>query len=103
MPISHFLAGVPTLSRMYLCICEKAAENGDLGGYFLHAFHCTPSCRAILKYNTYHFHTVILSRIVLRLNLVLPIPYCKPAQKLVANAERSCAVNVKSCSSGGTA
>src|SRR3954463_14567997 len=42
-------------------------------------------------------------RTVLRLNLILPIPYCTPAQKLVANAERSCAVNVKSCSSTGTA
>src|SRR2546423_10733286 len=42
-----------------------------------------------------------LSRNVLR--LILSIPYCKPAQKLVAYAERSCAVNVKSCSSGGTA
>src|SRR3954453_18984775 len=35
--------------------------------------------------------------------MILPIPYCIPAQKLVAYAERSCAVNVKSCSSGGTA
>src|SRR2546421_6061084 len=35
----------------YSGICEKAAENGDLGSYFLHAFHRTPSCRAILKYN----------------------------------------------------
>src|SRR5277367_5043278 len=51
----------------------------------------------------YHFRTATLSRTVLRLNLILPIPYCKTAQKLVANAERSCAVNVKSCSSGGTA
>src|SRR5256714_7249015 len=47
------------------------------------------------------FRTATLSRTVLR--LILPIPYCKRAQKLVANAERSCAVNVKSCSSGGTA
>src|SRR2546423_11365587 len=38
--------------RMYLCICEKVAENGDLERCFLHAFHRTPSCRAILKYNT---------------------------------------------------
>src|SRR2546429_1823890 len=51
----------------------------------------------------YYFRTATLSRTVLRLNLILPIPYCTPAQKLVANAERSCAVNVKSCSSGGTA
>src|SRR5271156_1705326 len=51
----------------------------------------------------YHFRTATLSRTVLRLNLILPTPYCKPAQRLVANAERSCAVNVKSCSSGGTA
>src|SRR3954469_4948754 len=49
----------------------------------------------------YHFRTVTLFRTLLR--LILPIPYCKPAQKLVANAERPCAVNVKSCSSGGTA
>jgi hypothetical protein len=35
-----------------LCTSEKVAENGDLGGCFLHAFHRTPSCRAILKYNT---------------------------------------------------
>jgi hypothetical protein len=39
-------------SRMYRGICEKAAENGDLGSYFPYAFHRTPSCRAILKYNT---------------------------------------------------
>src|SRR2546429_9825624 len=51
----------------------------------------------------YYFRTATLSRTVLRLNLILPIPYCTPAQKLVAYAERSCAVNVKSCSSGGTA
>ena len=69
------------------------------------AVFCTPST-ALLPY---HFRTAtlsrtaILSRTVLRLNLILPIPYCKTAQKLVANAERSCAVNVKSCSSGGTA
>src|SRR5271156_3344209 len=51
----------------------------------------------------YHFRTATLSRTVLRLNLILPIPYCKPAQKLVANAKRSGVVNVKSCSSGGMA
>jgi hypothetical protein len=37
------------------------------------------------------------------LNLILPIPYCTLPQKLVANVERSCALNVKSFSSGGTA
>src|ERR1700734_859896 len=42
-----------TLTAVWrLHICEKVAENGDLGGCFLHAFHRTPSCRAILKYNT---------------------------------------------------
>jgi hypothetical protein len=71
------------------------AENGDLGGCFLHAFHHT-------QY-PYHFRTAILSRTVLRLNLILPIPYCKPAQKSVANIERSCTVNVMSCSNGGMA
>src|SRR5205085_11680688 len=39
-------------NHMYLDTCEKVAENGDLGGCFLHAFHRTLSCRAILKYNT---------------------------------------------------
>src|SRR2546423_1603299 len=86
--------------HMKLCTCERVAENGDLEGCFLHAFHRTPSCRAILKCK-YRTTSATLSRTVLR--LILPIPYCKPAQKLVANAERSCAVNVKSCSSGGTA
>jgi hypothetical protein len=43
----------------------------------------------------YRATSATLSRTVLR--LILPIPYCKLAQKLVANAERSCAVNVKSC------
>src|SRR5271170_4966833 len=85
---------------MKLCTCEKVAENGDLGAVF-----CTLST-ALLPY---HFRTAtlsrtaILSRTVLRLNLILPIPYCTPLQKIVANAERSCTVNVKSCSSGGTA
>src|SRR5271170_1550888 len=85
---------------MKLCTCEKVAENGDLGAVF-----CTLST-ALLPY---HFRTAtlsrtaILSRTVLRLNLILPIPYCTPLQKIVANAERYCAVNVKSCSSGGTA
>src|ERR1700733_12453839 len=49
----------------------------------------------------YRTTSAIPSRAVLR--LILPSPYCKPAQKLVPNAERSCAVNVKSCSSGGSA
>src|SRR5271170_7890075 len=85
---------------MKLCTCEKVAENGDLGAVF-----CTLST-ALLPY---HFRTAtlsrtaILSRTVLRLNLILPIPYYTPLQKIVANAKRSCAVNVKSCSSGGMA
>ena len=29
----------------------ESAENDDLLAYFLHVFHRTPSCRAILKYN----------------------------------------------------
>jgi hypothetical protein len=86
-----------------LCTCEKVAENGDLGGCFLHAFHHPPSCRAILKYNTVPLPHRHLSRTVLRLNLILPISYCTPAQKVVANTERSRAVNVKSCSTGDTA
>src|SRR4051812_29322745 len=51
-------------------------------------------------------HTCLLratSRTVLRFNLILSIPYFTLLQKIVANAERSCAVNVKSCSSGGMA
>src|SRR3984957_4609229 len=47
------------------------------------------------------FRTAALSRTVLR--LILPIPYSKADQKSFANSERSCVVNVKSCSSGGTA
>jgi hypothetical protein len=83
-------------------ILVKRWQKTDPRGDFLHAFHRTPSCRAIWKYNTVPLPRRH-SRTVLRLNLILPIPYCKPAQKLVANAERSCAVNVKSCSRGGTA
>src|ERR1700733_8240436 len=37
---------------MYLCTCEREAEKRDFGSHFQHPFHRTPSCRAILKYNT---------------------------------------------------
>ena len=108
-----------------LCTCGRWQKTATLGAAFytpstalhlsrailkynavsLPSLSLAPPLSPALKYNTVSLPTLsappLLSRNVLR--LILPIPYCTLSQKLVAYAKRSCAVNVKSCSSGGTA